>query len=93
MAWYNFWKKANVATAINKSQWRNNMWVMSPYGIGVLFRLDTMCDVHLVDMKTGETTSCINVPLQALRQAKLAEIPSCRTKGLTSDRAAYLGYQ
>lgn len=65
---------------------------MSPYGIGILFKLDTMCDVHLVDVKTGETTSCISVPLNGLRQAKLEEIPACRRVGLTPERAQYLGY-
>jgi hypothetical protein len=69
------------------------MWVMSPSGIGILFRLDTMCDVHLVDSKTGETTSCISVPLLNLRQALRNEIPWCRRIGLTTERANYMGYR
>lgn len=100
MAWYNFWKKPapepekvlEVESSVFKSQWRNNMWVMSPYGIGILFKLGQMCDVHLVDVKTGETLSCISVTLENLRQAKLEEIPPCRRNGITQERANYLGY-
>lgn len=96
MAWYNFWKKPqktpSVESTVFKSQWRNNMWVMSPYGVGILFKLGPMNDVHLVDVKTGETTSCISVTLENLRQAKLEEIPECRRNGITLERANYLGY-
>jgi hypothetical protein len=94
MAWYNFWKKepARVPLFVDKSQWRNNMWVMSQYGVGILFTYGQMCTVHLVDNKTGETTGVISAPLQALRQAKFKEIPEVRRVGFTSEKAKLLGY-
>lgn len=95
MAWYTFWKKPkriDLSTEVVKSQWRNNMWVMSPQGIGILFKLDHISEVHLVDNVTGETVSKAHFPLNALRQAKLNEIPKIRKMGLTKEKAAYLGY-
>jgi hypothetical protein len=100
MAWYNFWKKPppepekvpEVESSVFKSQWRNNMWVMTKYGVGILFDNSFMATIHLVDTKTGETIQVINAPFDSFRQAKLEEIPPCRRNGITKERADYLGY-
>lgn len=92
MAWYNFWRKPIVDSIVFKSQWRNNMWVMTEYGIGILFSNNNMATIHLVSPKTGETLSIINAPYGAFRQAKFDEIPECRKVGLTKERAELMGY-
>lgn len=96
MAWYNFWRKPEPVfendSDVVKSLWRNNMWVMTPYGIGILFKIGNPNTVHLVDPKTGETLKEISVVHNSLRQAKLAEIPASRKVGLTPERATRLGY-
>ena len=105
MAWYNFWKKVPepiveepvveelVPSFVDKSSWRNNMWVMTQYGVGVLFEYAQMSTVHLVDVKTGLTVgNPISVPLAAMRQALLKEIPECRRVGLDQEKAHRLGY-
>ena len=79
-----------VETNIVKSMWRNNMWVMSPKGIGVLFKLDNPCVVHLVD-KEGLTTSEIQLPVEQLRQAMWDEIPEKR-RGISREKGKRLGY-
>lgn len=70
--------------------WRNNMWVMTPDGIGIIFKLGIESEVHLTNEK-GITVATAIYPTQALRQAKLKEIPAARMK-CSPAQAALLGY-
>ena len=105
MKWFNFFSdpvketpvvkgstKSTVvlAEAPIKSTWRNNMWVMTPEGVGILFQMGVPCVVHIVDKLTGETTKVIKVDPSTIRQAKYAEIPENRRGSV--ERANQLGY-
>ena len=79
-----------VKTQLAKSLWRNNMWVMTPQGIGVLFKCDEPSLVHLVN-DNGTTKESLAVHLNQLRQAKWLEIPECR-RLVSEERAYSLGY-
>lgn len=70
--------------------WRPNMWVMTPDGIGIIFKLDVNAEVHLTDEK-GLTVESKVYPIAILRQAKFTEIPVFRRK-ITKEVAANLGY-
>jgi hypothetical protein len=70
--------------------WRNNMWVVTPDGVGIIFRLDIESLVHLVDYN-GNTVSEKYYPTLALRQAKYLEIPAAR-RGFTKEAAYIMGY-
>lgn len=75
------------------SKWRTGMWVMAGDQIGILNKLDLpLVEVHFVDRETGETTLIQNVVLNALRQAKYAEIPECRRTNFPLELARSLGY-
>lgn len=86
---YSSTPKEQPATFIRK--WRQGMWVVYKSRIGILFKLDEICEVHLVNVKTGETIEQVMVPLSGLRQAKWAEIPECR-RNITHEKGAALGY-
>ena len=77
--------------SIYRSDWRNGMWVMTKKGIGIVFKLGYMSEVHLVN-ELGETIGATLEHQQAMRQATLAEIPKSRKVGLSVERAAQLGY-
>lgn len=85
-----FRSKNSVAiTQEAKTVWRNNMWVMSPDGIGIIFKLEEPVTVHLVD-KDGATIESKQYQSSRLRIAKFEEIPACRR--CSYDRAVQLGY-
>lgn len=90
MGFFDYFKQNKVETQIVKSIWRNNMWVMSPLGVGILFKLDAQCEVHLVN-EDGTTKDVQLLPLAQLRQATFDEIPASRMK-VTREKANYLGY-
>jgi hypothetical protein len=71
--------------------WRNNMWVMTPDGIGIVFKLGTDVEVHIVD-KDGYTMQSKLYPILALRQALFNEIPKAR-RHFTKEQASKLGYK
>jgi hypothetical protein len=73
-----------------KSTWRNGMWVMTSKGIGVIFDLKNDI-VHLVNEK-GETVNALVASPIEMRQARMEEIPKPRRIGLTTEKAAQLGY-
>ena len=92
---FSFFKRLKQATVEStapitiKSTWRNNMWVMSPKGIGVLFSYAEPAEVHLVN-EDGSTKEVFNTTLAQLRQAFYMEIPESR-RG-SPEKAALLGY-
>lgn len=93
MNWFlNLFRKNTVDTSTDvvKSQWRNNMWVMTPQGIGVIFKLGPQCEIHLV-AQDGSTSGVSLLPVDQLRQAKWDEIPESR-RGVSRERGLQLGY-
>lgn len=72
-----------------KSTWRNNMWVMTPKGIGITFAIGEPTTVHLVDEK-GHTVGSDSFPFNSLRQALYTEIPAPRRGD--AEIARKLGY-
>jgi hypothetical protein len=89
---FNFFKKKEVPSKpLPKSTWRNNMWVMTTDGIGILFTLGDTCEVHLVN-EDGSTKLCNFYPLLSLRQAFWNEIPASR-RGINKETANGLGYK
>jgi hypothetical protein len=85
-----FRSKNSVAlTQEAKTVWRNNMWVMSPDGIGIIFKLEEPVTVHLVN-SDGVTIKEQQYQSSRLRIAKFEEIPACRR--CSYDRAVQLGY-
>jgi hypothetical protein len=91
---FSFFKKKEVATPTPtttvKSVWRNNMWIISPKGVGILFKMAIPCEVHLID-DYGVTKESALFPIEQLRQAKYSEIPPPR-RGVSEKRAIELGY-
>jgi hypothetical protein len=83
-------KTTQVVTDKPKSIWRNNMWVMTPDGVGIMFAIAEPALVHLVSGDTGETVASKLYSTASLRQAKYAEIPACRQ--CSPEKAARLGY-
>lgn len=69
--------------------WRTHMWVMTPDGVGIIFRLGVVSTIHLVDNK-GETFAIKDFNMNAIRQAKFEEIPACRR--CNPEHAKMLGY-
>lgn len=58
---------------------RNNMWVMTEQGIGILFSYSQFAsEVHLVDENDGTTRLITHLGTNTLRQARYDEIPECR---------------
>lgn len=82
--------KEYVIKPLSLLGWRNNMWVMTPDGIGIIFELGVESKVHLTDAQ-GLTILERVYPTQALRQAKLKEIPKERLK-CSKAQANALGY-
>jgi hypothetical protein len=104
MAWYNWFKKktpevvepvvvpdVEFRSTLQMVKFRLNMWVMTPHGVGILFKIDTPCEIHLVSPATGETTSVVTADLANIRQARFDEIPGAR-QGIDRARAKELGY-
>lgn len=92
---FGFFKKKNPPaktgeTAVALLAWRNHMWVVTPDGLGIIFKLGTETQVHLVDTN-GHTVADKVYPITALRQAKFVEIPKCRLK-CTKEEAHSMGY-
>jgi hypothetical protein len=81
----------NVFTDVVKSIWRNNMWVMTPKGIGIMFKMGTPCCIHLVNPENGLTIEPWFFPIGQLRQAKWEEIPECR-RMISREKGRRLGY-
>lgn len=84
-------EKPIVPTLIDYIGWRNNMWVMTPDGIGIVFKLGKDCEVHLTD-SDGYTMQSKVYSILALRQATFDEIPKAR-RGFTRTTAFKLGYK
>lgn len=70
--------------------WRPNMWVVTPDGVGIIFKLGKICEIHLVD-ENGVTVLVREYNILSLRQAKFLEIPKAR-RGFSKETAASLGY-
>ena len=83
-------KTTHVVSTEPKTIWRNNMWVMTPNGVGIIFKLGEPCTVHLVNEMDGTTKASIEISTELLRQAKFAEIPECRK--CSEEKAQRLGY-
>ena len=83
--------KVIPTTLVDYIGWRNNMWVMTPDGVGIVFKLGTEVDVHLTDANGDMITSKV-YPILALRQALFKEIPQKR-RGITKEVASTLGYK
>ena len=79
-----------VISSAPKSVWRNNMWVMTPRGVGIIFALQEPVRVHLVDEQTGQTIDDLLFSSQEIRQATYLEIPANRRGD--PDKAIRLGY-
>ncbi len=79
-----------VETNLVKSVWRNNMWVMTPKGVGVVFSVGEPTIVHLVDSE-GLTTESVQFPSLQLRQALWDEIPEVR-RMVSREKGYRLGY-
>lgn len=84
-------KNTIVVNTEPKNVWRNNMWVMTPEGVGVIFELKEPVRVHLVNTSTGETVADKLFDSSTIRQATYTEIPEIR-RGISAERAAQLGY-
>ena len=67
------------------------MWVICNNRIGILTKLDSLCEVHLTDSITGENVAVETVPLTSLRQARWLEIPEKR-RMISAEKALELGY-
>jgi hypothetical protein len=107
MTWFNWFKKkapvvvepvettivpdTEFRSTIQMVQFRQNMWVMTPRGVGILFRIGSPCEVHLVSEANGHTIDIISADLSTIRQARYDEIPGSR-QGIDRDRAKSLGY-
>ena len=86
-----FFKTKQKPTIVNNKQWRLNMWVIVDTRPGILVSIGNPCQVDMVDANTGETTLSLAVGLDALRQAKYHEIPTCR-RNISLEAALELGY-
>lgn len=82
--------KKGVDFSPEVANWRPNMWVMTPDGVGIIFKLGVECEVHLTDA-SGVTFLIKLYPIAILRQARLMEIPAARRK-ITKEIATKLGY-
>lgn len=77
---------------VKKVQWRNNMWVVTEDGVGILFDYGPVDSVvHLVN-PDGTTKESKTYKSLMLRQAKWNEIPQNR-RGVDRTTANYLGYE
>jgi hypothetical protein len=86
-------KKKGTLTAtltnVQKQGFTNNMWVMTPQGIGIVTKLDQVSIVHLTDA-IGQTVKQEGFPIATIRQARYTEIPLARRGD--SEAARKLGY-
>lgn len=58
---------------------RNNMWVMTPDGIGIVYTYnEPVSTIHLVDADDGTTFAEVFYSSNQVRQATYEEIPECR---------------
>ena len=93
--WNPFKRKANNAVSpvfVKKTGFRNNMWVMTPRGIGILFEYKfPLSTIHLIN-PNGETTKELSLSVTDLRQALWKEIPISR-RGVSKEVGQYLGYE
>jgi hypothetical protein len=80
-----------LKSSLQMVSFRENMWVMTPQGVGILFKIGQPCDIHLVNETTGETIKNINFLISDLRQARFHEIPASR-QGISKEKATALGY-
>lgn len=71
--------------------WRTNMWVVTPDGVGIIFKLGKICEIHLVDSE-GLTVLIRDYDILFLRQAQFAEIPKARRQ-FSKEVANSLGYK
>lgn len=89
-------KKKNIPTKVQSelplefTAWRNHMWVMTPDGIGIIFKLGVSSEVHLTDID-GLTIASKIYPTVVLRQAKFIEVPAKRRQ-FSKELAASMGY-
>ena len=87
--WFNRTKREPQTTRKN---FRIGMWVSTLQNeVGVLYKVDDMCVVHLVDSNTGTTRAEVVCPIAGLRQCTWHEIPECR-RGITKAQAEAIGY-
>lgn len=84
-------KTTVVIAPVVKRAWRVGMWVMTPDGIGIIFRLQEPVCVHLVNTKDGTTLREALYDSSKVRQAKYLEIPECRR--MLEEKAKSLGYE
>lgn len=78
-------------TVVQRSPWRNNMWVMTPDGVGIVFDLREPVLVHIVNTIDGTTKYAKEFSSSELRQAKWLEIPANRRGD--PEKAKRLGYE
>lgn len=74
---------------------RKGMWIVFNNTIGILHEIKPDAEfgeVHLVDEK-GETVEAVTCRISELRQAKIAEIPAARIKGMKAAVLNKLGYK
>lgn len=71
--------------------WRTGMWVMYQDKLAILTKIDSPCEIHYADKTTGENIGTAYVPIDALRQARWAELPTHRPK-ITPEQGKELGY-
>lgn len=79
------------AAMVDYIGWRTSMWVMTPDGIGIIFKLGTECEIHLTD-RDGFTMASKMYPILSLRQALFSEIPQAR-RHFSKETAYSLGYK
>lgn len=82
---------ATPRTLVDYIGWRENMWVVTPDGVGIVFKLGVDTEVHMVDAD-GYTLYSKVYPILSLRQAKYEEIPLAR-RGISVEDASALGYK
>lgn len=85
-----FNRRQVVISTEPKTIWRNNMWVITPAGLGIIFRLGEPSEVHIVD-EGGLTTDVRQFSTEVLRQAYYSEIPENRRGSV--EKATRLGYK
>jgi len=83
--------KKTKPTLVNKN-WRSGMWIVTDTNeVGILVTVSDPCEIHLIDLVTGETNKVISVPLSTIRQAVWEEIPLCR-RNISIETGKALGY-
>ena len=73
--------------------WKKGMWVSHTETgeTGIIFQLGNICEIHYVDVVSGETIRKETVDIQLLRQARWVEIPVCR-RFISEEKGKELGY-